>query len=84
MNAGREFQEVVDGITATNKPGELIIKLKISPSGWDTDTSRPNQVDVNPEIIAKVPKRDPNKSIFFITEDNKLTREDPDQEKMFG
>ena len=28
IDAGREFQEVVDGIIATNKPGELVIKLR--------------------------------------------------------
>ena len=35
IDAGREFQEVVDGIIAINKPGELIIKLKLKPSEWD-------------------------------------------------
>lgn len=82
IDAGREFQEVVDGIIATNKPGELNIKLKIVPSGWKKGTGRTNQVDVQPEITTKIPKHDQGKSIFFVTEENKLTRDDPDQEEM--
>lgn len=83
IDAGREFQEVMDGIIATNKSGEIVIKLKIKPSGWDRESSRPNQVDVEPEIIAKVPKPDQAKSIFFVTEANKLTRDEIDRAPLF-
>lgn len=83
IDAGREFQEVVDGLIATNKPGELVIKLKIKPSGWDKDTSRPIQVDVEPEIIAKVPRHEQGKSIFFVTPDNKLTRDELERQPLF-
>lgn len=83
IDAGREFQEVVDGIIATNKSGEINIKLKVTPSGWDRDTAKPIQVDVQPEITAKIPKPDQAKSIFFLTEENKLTRDEIDRAPLF-
>ena len=83
IDAGRDMQEVVNGIVATNKPGELVIKLKIKPSGWDTDTRRVSQVDIEPEIAVKIPKTDQGKSIFFLTEENKLTRDELDRQPLF-
>lgn len=83
IDASRELQTVIDAIIATNKPGELTIKLKIKPSGWKQGTGRANQVDVDPEISSKVPRHDQGKTLFFVTEDNLLTRDDPDQEEMF-
>ena len=83
IDAGRDMQEVVNGIVATNKPGELKITLKIKPSGWDKDTSKPIQVDIEPEITTKIPKHDQGKSIFFLTEENRLTREDFDRSPLF-
>lgn len=83
IDCGREFQELTDAIIETNKEGTLTIALKVRPSGWKKGTGRANQVDVSPEIAIKKPRHDQAKSIFFVTEDNKLTRDDPDQEKMF-
>ena len=83
IDAGRDMQDVVNGIVATNKPGELTIKLKIKPSGWDKDTSRPIQVDIEPEIIVKVPKHDQGKSIFVLTEENRLTRDELERSPLF-
>ena len=83
IDAGRDMLDVVNGIVATNKPGELTIKLKIKPSGWDKDTSRPIQVDIEPEISVKVPKHDQGKSIFFLTEENRLTRDELERSALF-
>jgi hypothetical protein len=83
IECGREFQELADAIINTNKKGELTIKLTVTPSGWKEGTGRPNQVDVAPEISIKKPRHDQGKSIFFITEDNMLTRDDPDQDELF-
>ncbi len=84
IDCGREFQELTDAIIETNKAGELTIKLKVVPSGWKKGTGRANQVDVAPEISIKKPHHDQSKSIFFVTDDNRLTRDDPDQESLFG
>ncbi len=77
------MQEVVNGIVASNKPGELVIKLKIKPSGWDKDTRRVVQVDIEPTISTKCPKNDQGKSIFFLTDENKLTRDELDRQPLF-
>ncbi len=83
IDASRELQDVINGIIASNKSGELNIKLKITPSGWKQGTGRANQVDIDPIITSKIPRHDQGKSIFFVTEENKLTRTDPDQEDLF-
>ncbi len=83
VECGAEFQDLTDAICATNKPGKLIITLTVSPSGWNKGTMRVNQVDVAPEFSVKKPLHDQAKSIFFVTDDNKLTRTDPDQETLF-
>lgn len=83
IEAGREFQELNDAIMATNKPGKLVITLTVAPCGWNKGTMRVNQVEVNPAFEIKKPQHDQAKSTFFVTDDNKLTRDDPDQEKLF-
>ncbi len=81
IEAGSQLQELTDAIVDTNKAGELTIKLKVSPSGWKH--GRPNQFDFQPDVSIKKPRTDVGKTIFFVTQDNKLTREDPDQAEMF-
>ena len=82
IGAGKEFQQLVDAVKDTNKAGEITIKLKVTPTGWKRGTGLPDQVDVEPIITAKIPRHDLGKSMFFLTDDNKLTRENPDQEKL--
>ena len=83
ISAGHEFQQLVDAVRDTNKAGEITIKLTVTPSGWKRGTGLPNQVDVEPKISTKIPKPNMGKSIFFLDDNNKLTRNDPDQEEMF-
>jgi len=84
VECGRELQELTDAIVETNKAGEIIIKLKVSPSGWKKGTGKPNQFDFQPEVAIKKPHHDAGKTIFYVTDDNKLTREDPEQTEMFA
>jgi NAD(P)H-hydrate repair Nnr-like enzyme with NAD(P)H-hydrate epimerase domain len=84
IDASRELQEVINAIISTNKKGSITIKLDISPSGWKEGTGRANQVDIDPEITSKIPRHNQGKSIFFVTDDNKLTRDDPEQEALFN
>ena len=83
IECGRELQELTGAIVDTNKAGELTIKLKVTPSGWNKATGKPNQFDFQPEVVIKKPRTDAGKTIFFVTEDNTLTRDDPDQMDMF-
>lgn len=83
IDAGRELKELTDAIKQTNAKGKITITLDLTPSGWKED-GRCNQVDIKPKIGLTKPKPEQGKSIFFLTEDNKLVRDDPDQEKMFA
>ena len=83
IEAGRELAELTEAITQTNAKGKLVITLEISPSGWKDD-GRCNQVDLKPKITIDKPKKEQGKSIFFVTDDNKLTRDDPAQTDMFA
>ena len=79
IECGRELQELTDAIIDTGGKGSLIIKLEVTPSGLKD--GRINQVDVAPSIDIKKPKHEQGKSIFFVTAENKLVRDDPDQEQ---
>lgn len=80
IDAGRELHELTEAIKDTGKKGVLTIKLEVTPSGLRKGVV--NQVEIRPDISISKPKPDQGKSIFFITEDHKLTREDPDQMEM--
>ena len=82
ISAGHEFQTLVDAVRETNKAGKITIELTVTPSGWKRGTGLPNQVDVEPKISTKIPRHDMGKSIFFLDDNNKLTRNDPDQEEL--
>ena len=77
IECGRELQELTDAIVETAKPGEIIIKLQVTPSGFKD--GRVSEFEVRPDVAIKKPKHDQGKSIFFVTPDNKLVREDPNQ-----
>ena len=83
IDASRELQNVLDAVVETRKKGSITIKLEISPEGFDRGTGRTNQVDIDPSISSKIPRHDQTPSVFFVTEDNKLTRDDPAQTALF-
>lgn len=80
IECGRELQELTDAIVDTGKGGGITIKLKVTPSGLKA--GRVNQFEIRPEIAIDKPRHDQGKSIFFVTPDNKLVREDPNQMEM--
>lgn len=85
VDAGREFQTLTDAIKALSgkKGGSLTIKLDVIPSGWSESDGRCNQVEIKAKISSTLPKKEQGKSIFFLTDTGKLTRDDPGQEEMF-
>jgi hypothetical protein len=80
IECGRELQELTDAIVDTGKKGALVIKLEVTPSGLKE--GRVNQFEIRPDVSINKPKHDQGKSIFFVTQDNKLVREDPNQMQM--
>jgi hypothetical protein len=77
IEAGVQLQELTDAIIDTGKPGAILVKLAITPSGYKE--GRINQFEIRPDVSIQKPKHDQGKSIFFVTENNKLVRDDPDQ-----
>lgn len=66
--------EVVGAVRETDKKGSLTLKITVSPrSGDDT-------VDVEAVTTAVVPKPD-HAGVFFVTDKNALTRDDPAYEQ---
>jgi hypothetical protein len=84
INAGRLFHELTESIVEVRGKGTLTIKLKVSPAGFSKDTGRVNQFEIQPEISIDKPEHPLRKSLFFVSEDSKLSRDDPDQEKLFA
>ncbi len=77
IDCGRELQELTDAIVDTQKEGSLTIKLKVKPSGLRK--GKVNQCEFAPEVSIAKPKHDQPKSLFFLTDEGKLVRDDPDQ-----
>ena len=80
LDCGTELQELADAIVDTGKKGSLVITLDVAPSGLKA--GRVNQFEIRPDVSIKKPKHDQGKSIFFVDENNKLMRDDPDQMDM--
>jgi len=80
LECGSELQQLADAIVDTGKEGSLTIKLKVAPSG--RKNGRINQFEIRPDVSIQKPKHDQGISLFFVSEDNKLMRDDPDQMEM--
>lgn len=54
--------------------GEITVKLKFTLDG--------DMMDIKPELAVKVPKVSRGRSVYFVTPDNALSRQDPRQTEM--
>lgn len=68
------YPALVEAVHRTRKPGELQIKIKIKPVKGE-----PGGLNVAADVLPKVPKNERRETFFFVTEDNLLSREDPQQ-----
>ena len=82
INAGRKWFELSKAIQDVRGSGTLTIKLKVKPVGISQSTGKVNQFEIKPEISIDKPEHPLRPSLFFVTEDAKVTREDPDQEAL--
>ncbi len=80
IEAGVQFQKLTDAIVDTGKKGSLTLKLEVTPSGLKD--GRVNQFEIRPEVTIQEPRHEMAKSIFFVDDNNKLLRDDPDQMDM--
>lgn len=68
--ASVRLAEVIGAVLVTEKKGTVTLKVTVSPrAGGDT-------VDVEAVTTAVVPKPD-HAGVFFVTDENTLTRDDP-------
>lgn len=72
-----ELAQVTVAAIATNKVGELTLKLKIKPN-------KDNQVFFDSDVSAKLPKHAIGTALFFANDEGSLTRRDPKQGDMFN
>jgi hypothetical protein len=61
----------------TGKAGELTLRLRVAPG-------RSGQVEISDLVSTKLPTFERGTSLFFVTDDNNLSRNDPRQENLPG
>lgn len=70
--------EVCKAASDTGKPGEITLKIKIKPEAVGA-----NRFDFVPSIGFTMPQPDLKPSVFWMTDDGGIAREDPEQAEMF-
>lgn len=77
-----KFSDVLKGVIETGGKGELTIKLSIKPSKMGMGGAVV-EVEMEHDTKLKVPELQIGKSVFFVTAEGDLTRDDPAQTAMF-
>lgn len=73
------MQRVVSAVQETGKPGSLVLRVDVKPvKGTDGE-----QVVVTDSVTTKTPKLDRPVSMFFVTNNAGLSRQDPNQRSIF-
>ena len=70
-------QQVVDAVMETGKKGQITITLNYNPEGQ-------GQITIASDLKKKVPQLPRGKSLFFVTPERNLTRQDPRQIEITG
>ncbi len=71
------LHELVEAVAAENKGGSLTLKIGIKPAG-----GKGSALLVTAEIKTAPPKETSESSLYFVTPDNNLVRDDPRQRTM--
>jgi len=77
-----KFNEVLAAVIETGGKGELTIKISVKPSRLALGGAVV-EVETQHECKVKKPEQDIGKSVFFVTPEGTLTRDDPNQADMF-
>lgn len=73
-----EFRKLVEHVRGIGKAGTLTLKLTVRPTeGGDGST-----VVLEDDVSVKLPRPKKAKSLFFTTDDGRLTRNDPNQAEL--
>lgn len=76
--ASQEFQRLIAAVQETGKAGSFTLRVDIKPQA-NTD----GVVTVTEAVSVKAPQLERPASIFFITDNSGLTRNDPNQRSIF-
>lgn len=77
-----KFQKMISDVTDNGGSGELTLKIKVKGVAHDT-SGRLTEVAVSHDVQTKSPKKDLGPSTFFLTRENILTRNNPEQQELF-
>lgn len=78
QEVSREFSKLMAAVVENNGKGELTVKIKVEPEGWDEEGGV-RQVNVTHSVATKEPRRRLGRSTFFVDENGGLSRHEPNQ-----
>lgn len=73
-----KYPQVVEGVKKTGAKGKLVLTLEIRPDG----KGEVQTVEVLGKVDTKIPERGSRATTFFVTEENLLSRRDPNQQEI--
>jgi hypothetical protein len=82
-DCNRKFNEMMAAIYETGKEGVISIRLKVKPSKFSM-CGGVLEVETEHECKINKPELGVGRALFFVAKDGRLTRDDPNQEEMFG
>jgi hypothetical protein len=80
-DCNRKFNEVLDAVIETGGKGEFTLKVLVKPSKMGMGGTV-IEVETEHECKTKKPELSVGRSLFFITSDGKLSKDDPNQIEM--
>lgn len=82
MDCNRKFNELLAAVFGTASKGKITITVQVAPSKLAMGGAVV-EVETTHECTIKKPEMAIGRSLFFVTQDGTLTRDDPAQAAMF-
>lgn len=83
MDCNRKLHELISAVLEAGKGGELALRVKVAPSKFGMGGAV-LEVQVEHDCKVKKPELSLGKSLFFVSQDGTLTRDDPRQIALYG
>ncbi|MFZ6801961.1 hypothetical protein [Undibacterium sp. Di24W] len=71
----QQFGDLIQKVQETGKAGELVLKIKVKPA----TKGNVDKVMIADAVSVNMPKPERGEDVFFLTEDNELSRNHPRQ-----
>jgi hypothetical protein len=78
MDCSKKFNELLQSILETRKGGKLTLTVTVKPATLRKDGSV-GELDLAHNCSIAKPELEQGRSIFFVTQDGRVTRSDPNQ-----